>query len=129
MGGGVAAPGVGAGSAGSRRPDSPVDWTAIEDSPEFRRLVAARRRLVTALMGATTLTFAVYLALIILGGDGFLGDAVIGSFTWGMLLVVAMTVLTFVLTAIYGRVSNRELDPLAERVRASERREREQRFG
>jgi uncharacterized membrane protein (DUF485 family) len=120
---------VGAGSAGSRPPGSPVDWTAIEDSPEFRRLVAARRRLVTALMGATTLTFAVYLALIILGGDGFLGDAVIGSFTWGMLLVVAMTVLTFVLTAIYGRVSNRELDPLAERVRASERREREQRFG
>ena len=127
MGGGVAAPGVG-GSAGSRRPDSPVDWTAIEDSPEFRRLVAARRRLVTALMGATTLTFAVYLALIILGGDGFLGDSVIGSFTWGMLLVVAMTVLTFVLTAIYGRASNRELDPLAEGVRASARREREPRF-
>ena len=119
---------MGAGSVGSDRPDAPADWTAIESSPEFRRLVAARRRLVTALMSVTTLAFVAYLLLLILGGDGFLGDRAIGSFTWGMVLVVAMTVLTFVLTAIYSRASNRELDPLAERVRASVRRERDPRF-
>lgn len=110
MGGGPGVP--------ERRAAAAVDWEAIESSPSFRRLATARRRLVTALMALATAGFVVYVLLLILGGDGFLADGLFGSFTWGMLLVIVMTAFTFVVTVLYSRESNREIDGLVERARA-----------
>jgi uncharacterized membrane protein (DUF485 family) len=99
----------------------------LEASPEFRELVAARKRLINPLLAITIVGITVYTVLLLVGGDGFLADAVIGQFTWGLLLIVLMTVLIFVLAYIYSRVSVQKLDPLVERTRAMALA-REQRF-
>ena len=99
-------------SAGER-----VDWAGIEDSPEFRELVATRRRLINPLLLATVVLLSAYTALLLTAGDGFLSDSVIGRFTWGLLLIVLTTVLIFVMAYVYSRVSIRKLDTLVERAR------------
>ena len=108
------------GQAAESRPSSPgerVDWDGIERSPEFRELVATRRRLIYPLLVVTLVGVSVYTALLLTAADGFLSDPVIGRFTWGLLLIVLMTVLIFVLAYIYSRVSITKLDPLVERAR------------
>jgi uncharacterized membrane protein (DUF485 family) len=113
--------------AGQKQRNAQVDWEALEASPEFRELVAARKRLIGPLLAITIVGIAVYTVLLLVGGDGFLAEAVIGQFTWGLLLIVLMTVLIFVLAYIYSRVSVQKLDPLVERTRAMALA-REQRF-
>lgn len=105
------------------RPDPPrasaaPDWEALERSPEFRELKSARRRLLGPLLGLTALALAVYTIILITGGDGFLGDRVLGL-TWGIVLVVVMTILIFILSATYSRVSLSTLDPMVERTKAA----------
>ena len=95
------------------------DWEAIERSPEFRKLVSTRRRLLNLLLAITAIGLALYTALLVTAGDGFLGDGVIGSFTWGLLLVVLMTVFIFVLAAVYSRISLSTLDPMVEETKAA----------
>jgi len=99
------------------QPGARVDWEGIERSPEFRELVSARRRLITPLLVVTVVAISVYTVLLLTSGDGFLSDSFIGEFTWGLLLIVVMTVLIFVLAAIYSRVSIQKLDPLVERAK------------
>jgi uncharacterized membrane protein (DUF485 family) len=99
-----------------KQPGTPVDWEGIEGSPEFRELVAARKRLINPLLLITVVAITIYTILLLTTGDGFLSDSFIGEFTWGLLLIVLMTVLIFVLAAIYSRVSIRKLDPLVERA-------------
>lgn len=106
-------------------PTAAPDWEALEQSPEFQELVSTRRRLQTPLLAITTLGLAIYTVLLVSAGDGFLGDGFIGSFTWGLLLVVLMTVFIFVMAAIYSRVSLGTLDPLVERTREAALRGRD----
>jgi uncharacterized membrane protein (DUF485 family) len=100
-----------------KQPGTRVDWEGIEGSPEFRELVAARKRLISPLLVITVVAITIYTILLLTSGDGFLSDSFIGEFTWGLLLIVLMTVLIFVLAAIYSRVSIQKLDPLVERAR------------
>ena len=96
-----------------------TDWEGIEQSPEFRELVHTRRRLLNLLLALAALALVIYTVLLVTAGDGFLGDGVIGRFTWSMLLLVLMTVAIFSLAAVYSRVSINKLDPLVERTRAA----------
>ena len=108
------------GQAAESRPSSPgerVDWDGIERSPEYRELVATRKRLINPLLVLTVVALSVYTALLLTAGDGFLNDAVIGRFTWSLLLIVLMTILIFVMAYVYSHVSIRKLDPLVERAR------------
>lgn len=102
----------------TRRPPEP-DWEAIEASPEFRKLVSVRRRLLNPLLAITALGLAIYTALLLVGGDSFLGDGAIGSFSWGLVLVVLMTFFIFAMAAIYSRISLGTLDPLVEEAKAA----------
>ena len=113
----AARPDGGATTPGPSSPRERVDWVAIEDSPEFRELVATRKRLINPLLLITVVGLSVYTALLLTAADGFLSDSVVGRFTWGLLLIVLMTVLIFVLAYIYSRASIRKLDPLVERAR------------
>ena len=101
---------------GQRDPAARVDWEALESSPEFRELASARRRLLTTLLALTTVAMVIYTILLLTAGDGFLANRFLGI-TWGLLLVVVMTVLIFVLAAVYSRTSIQKLDPLVERTR------------
>jgi uncharacterized membrane protein (DUF485 family) len=92
-----------------------VDWEAVERSPEFRELVARRRRFV---LPATIFFLAWYLGFILLAGyaEDFMGSSIYEGFTVGYLLALSQFVMTWGLAAWYLRRADREFDPLEREV-------------
>ena len=99
------------------RDDPPVDWVAAERSPEFRELIAGRRRFV---LPATAFFLAWYLGFVALAGyaPGFMGESIYEGFTVGYALALSQFVMVWVLGWLYVRKSDREFDPLAQRAAA-----------
>jgi uncharacterized membrane protein (DUF485 family) len=95
--------------------DSRVDWRAVERSPEFRELIAARRRFV---LPATIFFLAWYLGFILLAGyaPDFMARSVYQGLTVGYCLALTQFVMVGVLGLMYLRRAERVYDPLAERV-------------
>ena len=91
--------------------EPPLDWRAAEATPEFRRLVAARRRFV---LPATIFFLAVYLGFIALAGyaPGFMGERIHQGLTVGYVLALGQFVMVFVLGWLYLRRAERVFDPL-----------------
>ena len=92
-----------------------IDWTAVEASPEFRELVARRRRFV---IGATAVFLPLFLAYVVLMtyGKGVMATQVIGSITLGWLVGAVEIVMAWVITYLYLRRSDRVFTPLEERA-------------
>ena len=92
-----------------------VEWEAIERSPEFRELIARRRRFV---LPATIFFLAWYLGFILLAGyaEDFMGSSIYEGFTVGYLLALSQFVMVWVLAAWYLRKADREFDPLEREV-------------
>jgi uncharacterized membrane protein (DUF485 family) len=92
--------------------DKRVDWKAVERSPEFRELIAARRRFV---LPATIFFLAWYLGFILLAGyaPDFMGRSVYQGLTVGYCLALTQFVMVFALGFTYSRLSRRVYDPLA----------------
>ena len=92
-----------------------VDWKAVEQSPEFRELIAARRRFV---LPATIFFLSWYLGFILLAGyaPDFMARSVYEGLTVGYCLALTQFVMVFTLGAMYTRRAARVYDPLAERV-------------
>jgi uncharacterized membrane protein (DUF485 family) len=97
-----------------------VDWERIERLPEFRELVARRRRFV---LPATAFFLVWYFGFIILAGyaEDFMGQSIYEGFTVGYGLALTQFVVVGVLGVWYLRYAERELDPL--RVRIAEQAE------
>jgi uncharacterized membrane protein (DUF485 family) len=95
--------------------DQRVDWKAIERSPEFRELIAARRRFV---LPATIFFLAWYLGFILLAGyaPDFMGRSVYEGLTVGYCLALTQFVMVGTLGLMYLRRAERVYDPLAEEV-------------
>src|SRR4029450_4375679 len=95
-------------------PDS-VEWEAIERSPEFRELIARRRRFV---LPATIFFLAWYLGFIPPPGSAqdFMGSSIYEGFTVGYLLALSQFVMTWGLAAWYLRKADHEFDPLEREV-------------
>lgn len=94
-----------------------VDWSAIERSTEFQQLSRSRRRFALAAT-AVGLAAGVAYILIVYLADGFAREKVLGDISVGFLGGVLLVVLTWVISLLYLRRSNREWGPLEERVRA-----------
>jgi uncharacterized membrane protein (DUF485 family) len=96
--------------------DPRVDWKAIERSPEFRELIAKRRRFVVP---ATIFFLAWYIGFILLAGyaPDFMGERVYQGLTVGYCLALTQFVMVGALGLMYLRRSEKVYDPLAERVR------------
>ncbi len=92
-----------------------VDWEEIERSPEFRELIAARRRFV---LPATIFFLSWYIGFILLAGyaPDFMKRSVYEGLTVGYCLALTQFVMVFALGIMYLRRSERTYDPLAERV-------------
>jgi len=92
-----------------------VDWEAVERSPEFRELIARRRRFV---LPATIFFLAWYLGFILLAGyaEDFMGSSIYEGFTVGYLLALSQFVMVWVLAAWYLRKADHEFDPLEREV-------------
>jgi uncharacterized membrane protein (DUF485 family) len=100
--------------------DTSIDWEAIERSPEFRALVASRRRFTLQWGGGSAGLCAAFVLLAYLAPDLF-GDAL------GWVVGVGLIVLTWTVSFAYLRKSDRVWSPMEERIAAS-RRERTGRF-
>ena len=96
----------------------PVDWEAIERSPEFQELVRKRRSFVVP---GTIFFLAWYLGFILLCAyaPDFMGDSVYEGLTVGYCLALTQFAMVFGLGLWYLRKADREFDPLAEKAIAA----------
>jgi uncharacterized membrane protein (DUF485 family) len=99
-------------------PTAQIDWEAIERSPEFRELVARRRRFV---IPCTIFFLSWYLGFILLCAyaPDFMGESVYEGLTVGYCLALTQFVMVFVLGLWYLRKADSVFDPLAERAIAT----------
>ena len=95
--------------------DPRIDWEAIERSPEFRELIAARRRFV---LPATIFFLAWYIGFILLAGyaPDFMAESVYEGLTVGYCLALTQFVMVGVLGIMYLRRAERVYDPLADEL-------------
>jgi uncharacterized membrane protein (DUF485 family) len=94
--------------------DTSIDWAAIERSPDFRALVASRRRFVLTWGGAAVGLCVAYVLVAYLAPD-VLGDA------GGWIAGVGLIALTWVVSFAYLRKSDREWSPMERRIAAAQR--------
>ena len=87
----------------------------VEELPEFRELVAARRRFVVP---ATVFFLVWYLGFILLAGyaPDFMGDSVYEGLTVGYVLALSQFLMTAVLGVLYLRRARKVWDPMQERA-------------
>jgi uncharacterized membrane protein (DUF485 family) len=92
-----------------------VDWARIESLPEFRQLVAKRRRFV---LPATVFFLSWYFGFIFLAGyaPDFMGEEPIDGLTVGYLLALSQFAMVAILGLWYLRYAERVLDPLREEI-------------
>jgi uncharacterized membrane protein (DUF485 family) len=93
------------------------EFLAVQASPEFQDL---RNRLRRFVFPMSALFLIWYFAYVLLGAfaHDFMAIKVWGNINVGLLIGLGQFVSTFVITAIYVRFANRDLDPRAEAIRA-----------
>jgi len=89
-----------------------IDWKAAEESPEFRELIAARRRFVVP---ATIFFLSWYFGFILLAGyaPDFFGSSVYEGLTVGYVWALTQFVMVGVLGLMYLKRAQNVYDPLA----------------
>ncbi|MDP9134447.1 MAG: DUF485 domain-containing protein [Actinomycetota bacterium] len=92
-----------------------LDWLAIERSPEFKELVATRRRIITPL---TVIWLVVSMAYLILAAfvPGVMGWQVADGLPFAWIAAISQVVLTWAVTWSYLRKADSVLEPLEQRA-------------
>ena len=93
------------------------EFIAVQASPEFQELRNRLRRFVFPMTGAFLLWYFLYVMLGAFAHD-FMATKVWGDINVGILVGLGQFVTTFLITFIYVRFANRELDPRAEAIRS-----------
>jgi uncharacterized membrane protein (DUF485 family) len=95
---------------------SGAQFQEIQSSPEFQELRSRLRRFVFP-MSAVFLVW--YFAYVLLGAfaHDFMAIKVWGDINVGLLIGLGQFLSTFIITWLYVRFANRELDPRAEAIR------------
>lgn len=94
-----------------------ADYLAMQATPEFQDLRRALRRFVFPTTAFFLIWYASYVLLGAFAHD-FMATKVWGNVNVGLLLGLGQFVTTFLITGLYIRFANRELDPRAEAIRA-----------
>ncbi|HEY2206592.1 MAG TPA: DUF485 domain-containing protein [Pseudonocardia sp.] len=104
-------------STTSDRPlgDSSV-YAQVQASPEFADLRSRLRRFVFPMSVAFLVWYLVYV-LLAAYAPAFMSIKLAGNLTVGLLIGLLQFVTTFAITTIYVRYANKNLDPLAARLR------------
>ncbi len=97
-------------------PPTGPDWSEIQQSAEFIQL---RRRLRGFVFPMTAAFLAWYLLYVLLSdyAHEFMSTKVFGNINLGLIFGLLQFVSTFVITTLYVRHANKNLDPLAEKLR------------
>jgi uncharacterized membrane protein (DUF485 family) len=91
-------------------------YLAVQASPEFQELRSRLRRFVFPMSALFLIWYAAYVILGAFAHD-FMATKVWGDINVGLLIGLGQFVSTFLITFIYVRFANRELDPRAEAIR------------
>jgi uncharacterized membrane protein (DUF485 family) len=91
-------------------------FVATQASPEFQELRRKLRRFVFPMTAAFLIWYFAYVLLGAFAHD-FMAVKVWGNINVGLLIGLGQFVSTFVITGLYVRFANRELDPRAEKIR------------
>jgi uncharacterized membrane protein (DUF485 family) len=104
-------------SAAPAVPASGQQFVAVQASPEFQEL---RNRLRRFVFPMTAVFLIWYFAYVLLGAfaHDFMATKVWGNINIGILIGLGQFVTTFLITFIYVRFANSELDPRAESIRS-----------
>lgn len=99
-----------------RREPTAEDFVAMQASPEFQEL---RNRLRRYVFPMTVLFLTWYVIYVLLGAyaHDFMATKVVGNINVGLLLGLGQFVSTFLITGLYVKFANRELDPRAAAIR------------
>lgn len=92
-------------------------YLAVQASPEFQDLRRTLRRFVFPTTAFFLIWYATYVLLGAFAHD-FMATRVWGNINVGLLLGLAQFLTTFLITGLYIRFANRELDPRAAAIRA-----------
>lgn len=103
--------------------DSPPTHTGqqfldMQASPEFQELRTRLRRFVFPMTAFFLVWYATYVLLGAFAHD-FMAIRVFGNVNVGLLIGLGQFVTTFVITGLYVRFANRELDPRAAAIRTT----------
>ncbi|WP_139359867.1 DUF485 domain-containing protein [Mycobacterium sp. D16Q16] len=89
----------------------------IQDSAEFQELRKTLRRFVFPMTAFFLVWYGLYVVLGAFAHD-FMAIKLLGNINVGLVLGLGQFVTTFVITGLYVRFANRELDPKAAAIRA-----------
>ncbi|MGE2689777.1 DUF485 domain-containing protein [Mycolicibacterium pulveris] len=93
------------------------DYLAVQASPEFADLRSRLRRFVFPMSALFLIWYSAYVLLGAFAHD-FMAIKVWGNINVGLLIGLGQFVSTFVITWLYVRFANRDLDPRAEAIAA-----------
>ncbi|AKK26433.1 DUF485 domain-containing protein [Mycobacterium sp. EPa45] len=96
---------------------SGAQYLAVQASPEFQELRSTLRRFVFPTTAFFLIWYATYVLLGAFAHD-FMAIKVWGNINLGLLIGLGQFLTTFLITWLYVRFANRELDPRAEAIRA-----------
>ncbi len=91
-------------------------FLAMQASPEFQELRSRLRRFVFPMTAFFLLWYGLYVALGAFAHD-FMAIRVFGNVNVGLLIGLGQFLTTFLITGLYVRFANRELDPRATAIR------------
>jgi uncharacterized membrane protein (DUF485 family) len=104
--------------ASTRRPAQELSsYAAVQEQPEFAEL---RRRLRSFVFPMTAAFLVWYLLYVLCSAfaRGFMAHKLIGNINVGLVFGLLQFVSTFGIAYLYSRYANRQLDPLADKLRA-----------
>jgi len=96
---------------------SGAQYLAVQGSPEFQDLRRTLRRFVFPTTAFFLIWYATYVLLGAFAHD-FMAIKVWGNINVGLVIGLGQFLTTFLITGLYVRFANRELDPRAEAIRA-----------
>ena len=91
-------------------------YLQVQASPEFQELRSRLRRFVFPMTAFFLIWYATYVLLGAFAHD-FMAIEVWGNINVGLIIGLGQFVTTFLITGLYVRFANRELDPRAEAIR------------
>lgn len=100
----------------ARHAPTRAEFVAMQASPEFKELRSRLRRFVFPMTAFFLVWYAIYVALGAFAHD-FMAIQVIGNINVGLIIGLGQFLSTFVITGLYVRFANRELDPRAAAIR------------
>ena len=94
-----------------------AEYIAVQQSPEFADLRRTLRRFVFPMTAFFLIWYATYVLLGAFAHD-FMATKVWGNINIGLIIGLSQFLTTFLITGLYVRFANRQLDPKAAAIRA-----------